>query len=392
MMKMNMMTKRKYTDGLLSILANRLHGCPMPNGWEAEIDKEKLFSLSEYHAVGGLVADFLLSSDIPLLPSFKEKLQKCLMRDVFIEAGQSAVAEKLSEVLSGEKITHMFLKGYVMRRFYPAPSMRTSCDLDVLISPKDTESAKKALLKNGFTFLSEEEKDLHFSYPPKVHIELHRALAEEVYKDGKVYFDDALLRGLPFEGFTRLQSDEDFYVYMIFHLAKHFILGGSGVRSILDIWLYRKNVRMDEALLEASLEKIGLVSFEKSVVLLGKVWMREEKNIPLTESLTDFIMDAGTFGQQKTRVGLALGNQKKGRLRYLFSRAFPPRSSLQYRFPILKKQPFWLPFCWLVRFFDPFLPSKSKRLRDEIARSGMDREEKEKIIALYKELGLYEVL
>ena len=240
------MFDRKYTDALLSLLAAQLASKPLPPNLLDGLEPEKLLSLAKFCGVAGIVSRSLLDARVSLPPSMQEKMNKILFADVYAEAGQSAAADKVSEIFNRERIRHIHLKGYVMRTLYPSPEMRTSCDLDVLISPNDVLGAKNALVSEGFTFLSEEEKELHFSYPGGVHIELHRALAEERYRDGSVCFADALDRAEKAQGYRYRQSDEDFYVYMIFHLAKHFVLGGSGVRSVLDIYIYRKKVVMDE--------------------------------------------------------------------------------------------------------------------------------------------------
>ena len=46
------------------------------------------------------------------------------------------------------------------------------------------------------------------------------------------------------------------------------------------------------------------------------------------------------------------GSMLKGRLKIFQRAAFPPREILAYRYGILKKLPFLLPFLWVWRWFD----------------------------------------
>lgn len=48
------------------------------------------------------------------------------------------------------KIAYIPLKGAVIRPYYPYDSMRTSCDIDILIHEEDLELAIKNLIEKGY--------------------------------------------------------------------------------------------------------------------------------------------------------------------------------------------------------------------------------------------------
>lgn len=57
-------------------------------------------------------------------------------------------------------------------------------------------------------------------------------------------------------------SDEDFYVYMIAHEYKHYSGGGTGLRSLLDTYVYclKKGKTLDWDYISGEIEKLGIPS------------------------------------------------------------------------------------------------------------------------------------
>ena len=59
-------------------------------------------------------------------------------------------------------------------------------------------------------------------------------------------------------------------------------------------------------------------------------------------------MDSGTYGTVTHGVENAV--QKDGRLKYFFGRIFLPYRAMCGLYPVLKKIPVLLPFCWVARW------------------------------------------
>ena len=88
--------------------------------------------------------------------------------------------DRLCTSLEKAQIPFIPLKGAVMRKYYPEPWMRTSCDIDILIHNEDIEKARKILVedltyKYEFTY----SHDVAFFSPANVHVEMHFDLIEE---------------------------------------------------------------------------------------------------------------------------------------------------------------------------------------------------------------------
>ncbi|MDD2235026.1 MAG: nucleotidyltransferase family protein, partial [Desulfitobacteriaceae bacterium] len=76
---------------------------------------------------------------------------------------------------------------------------------------------------------------------PFLNIEMHRRLisVESPYSDylNKTWYRAKLKDSCKY---TYELSLEDFYIYLLIHLSKHYAGGGTGIRSFLDIWLYHR--------------------------------------------------------------------------------------------------------------------------------------------------------
>ncbi|HAZ19636.1 MAG TPA: hypothetical protein DCY75_05620, partial [Clostridiales bacterium] len=291
--------KAKAETTLIGLLSSALSGYTPSSLPEA--DYQALYRLAKHHAVANIVAYAMQKNHIKIPPESRALFNRALIAGVYMEANQSAESAAMSQALDDAQIRHIFLKGSVLRKYYPSPDMRTSCDMDVLVDRENIDAACQVMKNRGYRFVEEGEKDILFVKAPNIHVELHKTLAEEEYA-GKELFDSILDSSLP-DGqrmYARVMTDEDFYVYMIFHVAKHFINGGSGIRSVLDIWIYRKNKpALNESVIREKLRVLKLETFERELVSLSKVWMEGAQGTALSNALSDFVIGAGTFGTQE---------------------------------------------------------------------------------------------
>ena len=104
--------------------------------------------------------------------------------------------KKICGTLEKARIPFIPLKGSVLRRYYPEPWMRTSCDIDVFVREVDLDRAMEALSENLSYRIGEiSDHDVQIYTPNGQHIELHRNLIEdhrinqvfETYKPDVVY-------------------------------------------------------------------------------------------------------------------------------------------------------------------------------------------------------------
>ena len=275
---------------------------------------------------------------------------------------------RVCNVLENAEIPFLPLKGSVLRAWYPEPWMRTSCDMDILVHEKDLEKASDALQSQlQYTLAGRGAHDWAFSAPGGVHLELHYTVIEST----ELTMLPKLMQSIwgearPADGkqYHMTLSDAMFYCYHIAHMAKHFEIGGCGIRPLLDIWVLQNRVSYDPAAREQLLEKGGLLQFAKAAENLSRVWFSGAESDPVSTQMEKFIFGGGSYGGVENRVAVNRAKEN-GKVRYLLNRVFLPYESMKQCYPMLEKQKWLLPFCHIARW--------SKRLCDGgVARSAKE--------------------
>ncbi|MFA5527676.1 MAG: nucleotidyltransferase family protein [Peptostreptococcales bacterium] len=158
--------------------------------------------------------------------------------------------------------------------------------------------------------------------------------------------------------YTYELSREDFYIYLLIHLTKHYSGGGTGIRSFMDIWVYRNRYKdeMDWDYIEAELEKTGLREFTENICGLGEVWFGSGQDNALYEEMTEYIFSSGAYGTRKNAVisSMNIKSSKKhsakiSKCLYSLRLFFPPLSTMKIQYPFLGEVPKLLPACWVLR-------------------------------------------
>lgn len=191
------------------------------------------------------------------------------------------------------------------------------------------------------------------------HVEMHRALLPDESPFAE-YYADPWQRALPTDEESVYRfSPEDEYIFMLMHGYKHFSGAGSGVRTVLDFYLFlkaygdtlnREYIDGEIAAADALAEKRGaegapLKNFEATLFREIGLWFEGESAV-LDETGLEILSD-GVYGRAEKR--WIKESRKKGRGKYLFGRLFPPFRTMKQAFPVLKKLPFLLPFFWIWR-------------------------------------------
>jgi hypothetical protein len=231
-------------------------------------------------------------------------------------------------------------------------------DIDVMIYDKNLDRAIKVVEAMGFTlYESVKQHDIYMKYPMLV-IELHPALYdEEVDKNQYEYFKNKN-NLITKEGkkYGLIFTNEEFYVYLIAHMAKHFYERGCGIRNIVDVYYYRRvyEATWDESVIMTELEKCGLKSFENRINTLAQVWLGGQKPDFFSILLFDYMVDCGIYG--KGEYGLwgkyAMLNKSKNKNYQTYAKwwyYFPPISYMVRDYPWLKKHPYLLVVAWGMR-------------------------------------------
>ena len=302
--------------------------------------------------------------------------------------------KKICGTLEKARIPFIPLKGSVLRRYYPEPWMRTSCDIDVFVREADLDRAMEALSENLSYRIGEiSDHDVQIYTPNGQHIELHRNLIEDhrINQAAEVLaavWDTAI----PHSGWTYWleMPDELFYFYHIAHMAKHVDNGGCGIRPFLDIWVLTHRVPHDRDKREQLLADGGLSTFAKQAERLTEVWFGNAAHDEATRRLERYILYGGVYGTVDNRMSVRQA-KSGGKLRYAWSRIWLPYETLKTHFPSLDGKPALLPLYELLRWGKLLFCGGVTRSVNELRiNHSIGKERSEEAGRLFSELGLHE--
>ncbi len=348
-----------------------------------------LFKLSKRYDLAHLIGD-ALDKNI-LLPDDAEAKKRFLQeRNMAVYRYEQIQYEfeQICGTLEKAKIPFIPLKGSIIRKYYPEPWMRTSCDIDILVKEENLPAAIDTLTQElNYHHDSTGNHDAHLFAESGVHLELHYKLNPNDEQWNAIltniweYLQDM-------EAYHCSLTDEMFYFYHIAHMAGHFKVGGCGIRPFLDLYLLRKYVNYNQEQLIRLLEEGGLWAFNQGVCALSGYWFAGTASSQLAIDTQDFIFNAGMYGGTENRV--SIDKVKKGnKLGVLFSRIFLPYDRLKFQYPILQKHKILVPLYQVKRWFN--LLNKNKRsqaVRELQSTVHQDDVKNARIERLLNDLGL----
>ncbi len=393
-----------FREIFMALLRTELSGASLPQDMMAEITPALLPTLykgARQHDMGHMMGSALtklglLGENDPLFLEFRKKqfVASARYRQTQFEF------DRICEALEEGGIDHLPLKGSVIRPYYPDPSMRTSCDIDILIRPGQLDSAVALLNeKLGYELLEKLPHDYSLMSPAKVHLELHFTLLSDEDSELVGAFQEACERELeniwevavPKEGFSHRKEMpmEYYYAYHLAHAAKHVLVGGCGIRPFMDIWVIRHCMKYDTALAAPLVERCGLTAFARNAEALSEQWFSgiPSENESVNE-LAMFILRSGAYGNIQNKVA---GEQvvKGNRFTYILSRLFRPYSQMKYLYPVLQKWKILLPFFEVYRWFDIAFGERRGRIKKELqANSRVSGADVKRVRKLFGDLGL----
>lgn len=316
-------------------------------------DWASLYRLAKVHSVENIFYHAI--KDMANVPAeVKDKAKRQYWSNVHQQISQDYYAGEVFLALEKVGIKYVPLKGFYLRKLYPMPELRTSCDIDLFYDSSRTDDLSAVMREQGFT---EEKGGPNHSVWMKdsVTFEPHFYLLSD--NDGfHAYYENVWSRLTQVAEDRSLYafSDEDFYIFFIVHAAKHFTHGGFGVRTVLDLHVYNQTKTLDKEYLTAEFDKLGLVKFVAAIEKLAECWFGGAEMDEDTAKVSEYVMESGTYGVSLHRVMLNNVKEKsvKGsKVSYLLETLFLPYKQMKIRYPILTKMPILLPFYWVIRWF-----------------------------------------
>lgn len=367
---------------LTELLACEIKGTLPDASYSALSEKElfELYKISVKHDVAHLAADALKRANA--LPSGKpqEAFMQQYTTALFRCEGFLHTIDEIRTAFCGHNIPFVMLKGSAIRKYYPEEWMRTSCDVDVLVKPEDVERASEVFISElSYEKTDADVHDIAFTSDGNVRIELHfHTIEDDVFgKANKIMlkiWDFAHKIG---ETSEYELSDEMIYFYQIVHTAKHFHIGGCGIRPIIDIWVLQRSENFDENAGRELLKTAGLGKFEEALTKLSKIWFDGEAYTDGLKKVGDYILNGGAYGTSDNVIKLR--TIRKGRFRYILGRIFAPYEVIAKRYPIVGKHKWLTPLFAVIRpfglIFEGRLKHGAKELSSAITVNGKSAKE-----------------
>ena len=342
----------------------------IPDDTENRIDLIR--KAAKNHSLGALTASALESAGLSTAETSRDKKIAIRRAMLFDEDRANILA-----AFDAAGIPYMPLKGVVLKEFYPSYGMREMADNDIWFLKSRADDVRKIFENAGFE-TEAFDKSAHDVYmkKPVSNFEMHRVLYNETHDPlFRTYYENVEERMLPGDGFSRHLSPEDFYVYITTHACKHYSHAGTGLRSLLDVYVYLgANPSLDFDYIAAEIEKLGIKDFEATARSLSmKIFGDPERfakycrgecdgaECPLAldnkeREMLEYIRLAGTYGTLSNKIKKELdasGGGKISKLKYITGRFFVPISRKNPHYAAMAN---WYPFFYKHKILLPALP------------------------------------
>ncbi len=380
----------KYIIELIRSVLNNNSPSEKPD----DIDFKDIYLLGQRHNVLNMclysIEKLKTKPDQKLLRRWNDKRNAVIAQSVV----QLSEKNKILEAFCSAEIRCIPLKGCYLKEMYPRNDYREMSDLDILIDRRSAANARDIMQSLGYVCTSFGiGKDDTYCKAPFMSVELHFELlvipqVDRIGIKKNTFFKNPWTMAKATEiPFLYELSWEDFYVYLIAHLYKHYSGPGAGIRQFIDLWVLRENVDLDKKRIYESLDDMGLLSFCLDAEELTSSWMTGKDTDDRLKEMEMYIFSSGSFGvlsnKVKNEIGRMSSNSEQsvsdGTRRYLKYRIIPPLDIMQLFYPVLKKAPILLPFFWVYRLFVKGIFKHQKAISEIKTLIGMNRKKRGRI-------------
>lgn len=352
-----------------------------------ETNLTSLYHLAKRHSMSAIIymaldSAKILDTDNDLKKLWSESMYKAIRNSILLDAELF----QLGTLIAKNKIWYMPLKGSVLKHYYPKLGMREMSGCDILFDSKHREVVRRIMQSRGY-ICNSYGKGSHDVYlkPPVCIFEMHISLFQQSHRKAFVEYYERVEERLIQDAdnpYLRRLSDEDFYIYLIAHASKHFDMAGTGVRILMDVFVYNraKGDALDREYISSVLSKLEIAQFETDLFLLSKALFENPEQISdlsIDEkqlSLLQFLFGSGTYGTMDNMVNSKIKNMDKSlsdtdgkiKRKYYLSRLFPDNEWYKEHFPFAYKNKWAKPFVFIYRVFRGIV-FKRKKLKGEIS-------------------------
>ena len=334
------------------------------------MDPEAVHALAKRHSMAAISAYAMEryckenpdspAAQHPVMEQWRQEKASAIRKNLMLDMEREKILTHLEQI----GCWYMPLKGVYMQHIYPRAGMRQMSDNDILIDPAYRKAVQSYMEQSGYEPHSVGES-IHDAYmkKPLYNFEMHIAPLGSVDHPGRAAYYETVREKLikdPENGFGYHFTDEDFYIYMHTHAAKHYESGGNGIRSLMDVYQYlsQKGETLDRNYIDREMEKLELTGYVSMAENLAEKLFGGTQ--PLTEQEREqflYHITSGTYGTWQGRIdnGMKRYATEDGKVtawskfRYILRRLYPNREFYQYRMPLVYKYRILMPFAAIYR-------------------------------------------
>jgi len=322
------------------------------------MDLDQLYKLSKHHSVVAIVNIVLEKNGIKD-ERFHQAYKKSIRKNILLDIERTLILGEFEK----NGIWYMPLKGCILKDFYSSDGMRQMADNDILFDETKREEVKNIMLSHGYV-VKEFDKSNHDVYmkPPVLNFELHTNLfnTPNIETFNKYYLNiKKMMKKDKNNKFGYHFTAEDFYVYITAHEWKHYNFSGTGIRSLVDCYVYlnNKNDKLDWKYINEQLKQLGISEFEEKRRKLAMKIFSNDRLSKLNDDdveLLTFYLSSGTYGTYENTVKKKL--KKHSKISFWVHSIFIPRKLMNVLVPFTEKSPLLYPFgviyrCFYILFF-----------------------------------------
>lgn len=329
------------------------------------VNWKDIFTLSEQHYMTGIAYRAVSSLNKKPEEELLRRWERSYLMNVRLDIEQDAAWEEIRELFADSEVRLVPLKGLCLKPLWPESFMRVMSDLDIYCDEDVFPAVRKKLETAGYELERHTKNFYHKVFSRgNIHLEIHTALLPD-HSPFRKYYGQISEKTVPSESpCVRFLTKEHEYVFLLIHGLKHFSGAGGGVRTVADfaLFLERYGAGLDRSLIDreiAAADEIGasagseesVAAFEEEMIRQVGLWFGE--NDVQTDETGLSILSNGVYGRRENLV--RKGIARNGKTKYVVSRIFPPYKTMVSAYPVLKKCPILLPFCWVARMIRALL-------------------------------------
>lgn len=267
-----------YRESFLHLISRAVKG-QGPVFYDYDEDTwKRIYQLAKGHKLESLLYETAAGSGAPegLLRKWKQETLESYVQEINLYNCMKRIISELND----NQIPYVVFKGCVLAEMYPQPFFRKSGDMDLFVEEKDIQALSKIFSKLGYenrTLPGEKGVVSFQSKIPFHRVELHISLWEGL--------EGPRTRILDHMNLTNRQSRiclnacgmqvvtlgyEEHFIYLLYHMMKHFMADGMGIRFLIDIVyyvnLYWEKINWNN--LWKKLDALGMTFFVEQIMFL----------------------------------------------------------------------------------------------------------------------------